>query len=216
MIYIYGYLGVGVVILAVLFGARRLTESRKPESLSDLYESVNPDRSKLSYRILRNIIAPLMVAVVVVAVWPVAVYMKLKELLQKTGPTDVAADREFAVEHEHLQEELTSQEIERREVVIDPLKAAPELPFGHLNVAWKGFLDKEAHGSCELWSFSAPWQTVWGRKELRSGYVMVKDGKPGAYFLTEWRDVQDEAGVDGGAGNTRADDVPGWLRSRAD
>ena len=76
MIYIYGYLGVGVVILAVLFGARRLTESRKPESLSDLHESVNPDRSKLSYRILRNIIAPLMVAVVVVAVWPVAVYMK--------------------------------------------------------------------------------------------------------------------------------------------
>lgn len=216
MIYLYWYLGVGVLILAVFFGARRLTESRKPESLSDVHESVNPDRSKLSYRILRNIIAPLMAAVFVVAVWPVAVYVKLKEVLQKRGRTDVAADREFAVEHEHLQEELTSQEVERREVVIDPLKAAPELPFGHLNAAWKRFLDKGAHGGCELWSFSAPWQTVWGRKEMRSGYVMVKDGKPGAYFLTEWRDVQDEAGGDGGADNTRTDDIPGWLRSRAD
>ena len=216
MIYLYWYLGVGVLILVVFFGARRLTESRKPESLSGVHESVNPDRSKLSYRILRNIIAPLMAAVFVVAVWPVAVYVKLKEVLQKRGRTDVAADREFAVEHEHLQEELTSQEVERREVVIDPLKAAPELPFGHLNAAWKGFLDKGAHGGCELWSFSAPWQTVWGRKEMRSGYVMVKDGKPGAYFLTEWRDVQDEAGGDGGADNTRTDDIPGWLRSRAD
>lgn len=215
MIYVYWYLGIGVAVLAVVYGAHRLTKEKESESLRDLLEAVNPDRTKLSYRILNNVVAPVLAAILVAAVWPVAVYMKIKEMLKKKDGADVEEEREFAVERQHLLERLTLQEVEKREVVTDPLKAAPELPFGHLNAAWKEFLNGQADGG-ELWSFSAHWQTTWGRKELRSGYVMVPDGMPGAHFLTVWKDVADEAKADNSTKRAQVADVPGWLRRQAD
>ncbi len=86
---------------------------------------MNPDRKKLSYRILNNVVAPVLAAILVVAVWPVAVYMKIKEMLKKKDGADAEEGREFAVERQHLLERLTIQEVEKREVVTDPLKAAP-------------------------------------------------------------------------------------------
>lgn len=152
MIYLYWYLGTGVAVLAVVYGAHRLTKEKESESLRELLEAVNPDRKKLSYRILNNIVAPVLAAILVVAVWPVAVYMKIKELLKKKEGAEVEEEREFTVERQHLQERLTVQEIEKREVVTDPLKAVPELPFGHLSAAWKEFLNGHADGGA-LWSF---------------------------------------------------------------
>lgn len=195
MIYLYSYLGIGVVVLAVVYGAHHLTKEKKSHSLRELLESVNPDCKKLSYRILNNFVAPVLAAILVVVVWPVAIYMKVKEMLQQRESYVSSEEREFAVEREHLLERLTEREIERREVVIDPLKAAPELPFGHLNSAWQEFLQARAEGT-ELWSFSARWQTTWGHSELRCGYVVVQDGAPGAHFLTVWRDIPDDAEAD--------------------
>ena len=99
---------------------------------------------------------------------------------------------EFAVEGQHLLELLTVQEAEKREVVTDPLKAAPELPFGHRNAAWQKLIDGRADGD-ELWSFSAQWQQMtWGREELRLRYVVVQNEALGAHFLTVWKDLADD------------------------
>ena len=215
MIYLYWYLGIGVVVLAFVYGAHHLTNEKESDSLRELLEAVNPDRKKLSYRILNNIVAPVLAAMLVIAVWPAAVYMKIKAMIQKKDSYVSPEEREFAVEREHLQERLTLQEIERREVVADPLKAAPELPFGHLNTAWQEFL-KDCTEGTELWSFSARWQTTWGNKELRCGYVVVRDGAPGAHFLTVWKDIPEEAEGGGSAKKARAGDIPGWLRKQAD
>ena len=48
MIYLYWYIGVGVAVLAVVYGAHRLTKEKESESLRDLLDTVNPDRKKLS------------------------------------------------------------------------------------------------------------------------------------------------------------------------
>ena len=112
MIYLYWYLGVGIAVLAVVYGAHRLTKEKESESLRELLDVVNPDRKKPSYRILNHIIAPVLAAILVVAVWPVAVYMKVKEMLQKKESYVSPEEREFAVEREHLLERLTLQEIE--------------------------------------------------------------------------------------------------------
>lgn len=191
MIYLYWYLGVGTAVFAIIYGAH-LTKERHSESRLDLLEAVNPNRKRLSYRILNNVVTPALATTLVVALWPVASYMKVKEMFQRKAGSVIEEEREFAVERQYLQERLTVQEVERREVVTDPLKAVPELPFGHLNMAWQEFLDSHATGG-ELWSFSARWQTAWGNKELRSGYVVVHDGKPGAHFLTIWKDILDKA-----------------------
>ena len=199
MIYLYWYLGIGVAVLAVVFGAHQLTKKDEPESLRDLLDAVNPDRKKLSYRILNNVVAPVLAAVAVVVVWPAALYMKGKEIFGKKSLSALNAERQFAVERSHLQERLTVLQIETREVVTDPLGAVPDLPFGHLNAAWKTFVEGVGADD-ELWSFSAPWQPNWGSKEIRTGYVVVRGGVPAAHFLNMWKEIEDEP-VDGQAPN---------------
>lgn len=214
MIYLYWYLAIGVAVLTFIYGAHRLTKEKKSDSIRDLLDAVNPDRKKLSYRLIDNIAAPIIAAVLIVVFWPVAAYIQAREMGQRKRRADLAEEREFAVERQHLLERLTVPEIEMREVVADPLKAAPELPFGHLNAAWQKFVHGKADGS-ELWSFSVRWQTSWGRKELRSGYVVVHGGAPGAHFLTVWKDITDEVEA-GGAKHARTNDTTVWLRKQAD
>ena len=197
MIYLYWYLGIGAAVLAVVFGAHRLTKKDEPESLHDLLDAVNPDRKKLSYRILNNVVAPVLAAVAVVVVWPAALYMKGKEIFGKKSVSALDEEREFAVERSHLQKRLTVLQIEAREAVTDPLGAVPDLPFGHLNAAWKTFAEGVGADD-ELWSFTAPWQTTWGRREVRTGYVVVRGGVPAAHFLSMWKEIEDEP-VDGQA-----------------
>lgn len=197
MIYLYWYLGIGAAVLAVVFGAHRLTKKDEPESLHDLLDAVNPDRKKLSYRILNNVVAPVLAAVAVVVVWPAALYMKGKEIFGKRSESAPDDEPEFAVERSHLQERLIDLQIEAREMVTDPLGAVPDLPFGHLNAAWKTFAEGVGADD-ELWSFTAPWQTTWGRREVRTGYVVVRGGVPAAHFLSMWKEIEDEP-VDGQA-----------------
>jgi len=197
VIYLYWYLGIGAAVLAVVFGAHRLTKKDEPESLHDLLDAVNPDRKKLSYRILNNVVAPVLAAVAVVVVWPAALYMKGKEIFGKKSVSALDEEREFAVERSHLQKRLTVLQIEARELVTDPLGAVPDLPFGHLNAAWKTFAEGVGADD-ELWSFTAPWQTTWGRREVRTGYVVVRGGVPAAHFLSMWKEIEDEP-VDGQA-----------------
>lgn len=215
MIYLYWYLGTGVVVLAVVYGAHHLTKEKESDSLRELLEAVNPNRKKLSYRFLNNIVAPVLAAMLVIVVWPVAGFMKVKEMFQKKESYVSPEEREFAVEREHLQERLTVQQIEKREIVADPLKAVPELPFGHLNAAWQEFIQGKPDDA-ELWSFSAHWQTTWGRKELRSGYAMAQDGAPAAYILTVCKYLPENNDAVVIPKNVGEDDIPQFLRKQAD
>jgi hypothetical protein len=139
-LYLYWYLGIGAVVLAIVYGTHGMTREKESDFAHELRDTLNPDRRELSYRILNNIVAPVLAAILVVVVWPVALYMKVKEMIQKKESYVSPEEREFAAEREQLLERLTVQEIEMREVVTDPLKAAPDLPFGHLNAAWQEFL----------------------------------------------------------------------------
>lgn len=90
---------------------------------------------------LNNVVVPALAAVAVVVVWPVAVYLKGREVFSKKESTGLEQEREFAVECGHLREALTVPQIEAREEVSDPMGAVPDLPFRHLNAAWKSFID---------------------------------------------------------------------------
>lgn len=102
--------------------------------------------------------------------------------------TEIAQEPGFAVVRGELQEKVTVQEVERRERVLDPLGAVPDLPFGHLNAAWQEFVEGIGPDDA-LWSFTSHWTTPWGRKELRSGYAIVRAEIVGPHFLTVWRAV---------------------------
>ena len=171
MIYLYWYLGIGVAVLAVVYTAHQLSKDKALESLHARLAEFHPDRKKLSYRILNNIVAPALTLISIAVLWPVAVFTQVKMLFANPSSNKSLERRDFAVDREHLQDRLTVQDIEQREMIIDPLDAVPELPFGHLNKAWTDFLKTYTEGD-ELWSFSARWQPKWGRPEIRSGYVI--------------------------------------------
>lgn len=191
MIYLYGYLSVGLVVLTFVFVADRLSKKKGYTTTYELFESMEPDRERRTYRILVDTIVPFLAACLIVLVWPVAIYMKVTEPEKSERETPFKIPREFAVERQHLLERLTVQEIEQRELVDDPIRAVPDLPFGHLHRAWKEFLNGYPE-SGELWSFSAVGEWGW-RQELRSGYVKVQDKAIGAHFLTLRKDITDAA-----------------------
>lgn len=222
MIYLYWYLGIGVAVLAVVFGAHRLMKNDESEWFRDILDALNPDRKKLLHRILNNLVVPVLAAVAVVVVWPAALYMKGKEIFGTKSDFAPDEEQQFAVERGHLQERLTVAQIEAREVVADPLGAVPTLPFGHLNAAWRTFI-ANSDASDEVWSFTAPWQTTRGRREIRAGYVVVRGGDPAAHFLTMLKEIEDEQKIDqgsaapvAGAEAKASDGSLSWLRKQAD
>jgi hypothetical protein len=204
VIYLYWYLGVGVTFIAIAWVVARL----KKKASESIYDSPFSILDALMF-------VPCFI--LIVAIWPVLFYMTVEDMFKKKESAEAEEERKFAVEREHLIERLSVQEIEMREIVIDPLKAVPELPFGYLNAVWKEFLNDNT-GSDELWSFSAHWQTTYGRKEQRSGYVIVQEGEPGDYFLTVWKIIPDEAEAEAHDSGKQecAYEIPEWLRRPVD
>ena len=97
---------------------------------------------------------------------------------------DTYENRVFAVHPADLVAKLSQQQIEQRELVCDPLGAAPEVPFGHIYKPWQAFVCNCGIEG-EIWSFSSIWLNNWGKEENFSGYVHVIEGNTGQYFLTE-------------------------------
>lgn len=191
MIYFYGYLVIGVVVLAAVFAAHRLTRAGQPDSLQGVLDALNPDRAKLSFRVLNDFLAPAIVAAAVIACWPFVIYMKARQIFANKSGAATEKDPEFAVKREHLLERLTVPDIEAREVVEDPLGAVPPRPFGHLNETWVRFAEGVG-AEDEIWSFTVHWQGRWVGKEIRAGYVVVQGGTPASYFLTIRKKIRDE------------------------
>lgn len=183
MIYLYWYLGVGAVTLVVMYAAHKWNSRSESDGLKDILDAMNPERKKLSYRIINNCLVPLLASVLVLFVWPIAIYMKIKDMREK-GSGGGYEEKVFKVLKVDLLSQKSIEEIESSEIVSDPLSAVPPLPFGHLNKCWINFLKQLLEGD-EIWSFRCRWDGNWGRSELRSGYVLVRNNKPNEYILTK-------------------------------
>lgn len=216
MIYLYWYLGIGAVVLILMVGFHKLTKKKDDNSLSDVLADLRPERKSLRFRLLNDVLGPALVGTLIVPFWPALVFFKVKELVvgePARGPID---EPEFAVTRNDLQTQLSLQEIEQMEMVFDPLGAAPNVPFGHLNAAWKKFCEGiEPHDS--LWSFTAQWTSAWGSKDIRQGYVIVRGEEIGAHFITVWKDIEEDADQETANGKKMGGfDIPAWLRKQAD
>ncbi len=206
MNYLTLYLSIGVVVLAVIFISHRMDMNEDAAAWHEMSDAANPDREKFWYRILSDIVVPVLAAASIVAVWPVAIFMKSKELLSQKShalaesegealadlpsKVEIQTERGFAVEIGDLQEELSISEIEIRERVNDPLGAVSDLPFGHFHDAWGKFL-KHLNLNDEVWSFSKEWRDDWGSKEIRAGYVIVRENGIGRHFLSVLRELEE-------------------------
>lgn len=127
MIYLYWYLGIGAVFLAVIFISHQLTKSSADDRLSELLQAADPRRDRWWWKPLNNVVVPILAAVMVLTVWPIAIYWKAKEMIDARRIKNEEPHKEFAVTNDHLQKQWTAAEIESAETVVDPLDAAPRI-----------------------------------------------------------------------------------------
>lgn len=216
MIYLYWYLGIGAVVLILMVTFHKLTKKKDDNSLSDVLVDLHPERKKLWFRLLNDVLGPALVGTLIIPFWPVLVFFKVKELVFGEPDRGSIDEPEFAVTRDDLQTQLSIQEIEKREIIFDPLGAAPNVPFGHLNAAWKKFCEG-LDPLDSIWSFTAHWTSAWGSKDIRQGYVIVRGEELGPHFITVWKDVEEDANQETVSGKkTDGFDIPAWLRKQAD
>ncbi len=170
---------------------------------------------KLDYQegILERFLVPLLGFTLALIGWPVLVYCFIKE---HWFPALPHAEKIFAVERAHLGVLMSQEDIEALERVHDPMRAVPDLPFGHLNAAWLDFLVQLSEGDV-LWTFSATWQGDWGDPEDRAGYVIVHENlKIGSHFLMRLFILDTSTPSQSVQSSGNRYDIPEFLRKVSD
>jgi len=109
--------------------------------------------------------------------WPYFIYAAITHKETK--------DQEpFSVNFDDLADEMTLTKIEKKHLIVDPLKSVPNVPFGFLNTAWKNFLNSE-HESVQIFSFEKEYEQ-YSRRELKRGYAAVNSQQQVThYFIYE-------------------------------
>ncbi|MBW4655705.1 MAG: hypothetical protein KME20_22090 [Kaiparowitsia implicata GSE-PSE-MK54-09C] len=135
-----------------------------------------------------------LVVVVTTTLWPLFVPFILREKWSswRNEKELRSEERTFGPRQEDLVTRYSVEDIEAREIVIDPLGGAPHLPFGHLNEAWGKFLAGLPVGA-ELWSYAVVWENRWRAKEQREGYAALVSGAIGPFYETVSYRLEDQA-----------------------
>ena len=124
-------------VLSVLYLVRGTLEQRTQNPIGALSDEADGAYRTIGDRFLNSILAPALALSFIVICWPFMGCSRVKELVARKNETEHLQDLVFVVERTHLLERLAVEEVEVRETVFDPLGAAPNLPFGHLHVAWR-------------------------------------------------------------------------------
>lgn len=159
----------------------------KTELEDDYFDFNSLRTTKPSWNLFDNVIIPILAITSLIVGWPYFVYLFIQSRKSNTH----YEEKVFCLKREDLHKAMSIEEIERREIVHDPLGAVPNLPFGHLHQAWLTFKDK-MHPDDKIWSFSTQWTSEWGDKQQMEGYAIVKTDEPCDHFLTLNRSIEDE------------------------
>jgi len=191
--YLGGYLltGAGVLVCVAYW---RSNDADWTFSRQDVLRA-NPGKNRLWLIFLSELLLPLLVSLCIVVAWPLAIGMLVEDYLVNRRRRKFENYPEFRVAPGDLLRMCTVAEVERTELVRDPMHAAPTLPFGHLNAAWNVFLDRKASGDV-LWSFRSRWVNRWGKTELHVGYVWVSGKVTKSHFLTQVPQTLDDKLLD--------------------
>jgi hypothetical protein len=180
MIWLWVYLVAGVVYLVLIYGIH--LRERQANKTSQLLKSMRGSSSTKDM-LLEKVIAPAIGATLVVLAWPAAVVYSLKSKRDGRLEKKRREDAVFRVRAKDLLTQTTVHEVEAASHIVDPMRAVPDLPFGHLHGAWQSFLNHRAMGA-ELWAFSCDHTSEWGHVTAQEGYVWVLGDVLAPWILT--------------------------------
>lgn len=183
------YMGLGLLVAAVVVISHLRMKRDQPSSLMDAIKSLNPSRQRFWYRVLEDFVVPMLTFILVWLVWPVAIVLTIIEMLKdkKAGVNrdQRSKSKMFFLSKDALLKEMTVAEIERTNMVIDPMDATPNVPFGHLNALWVGFRDGlEPDETLHLFESVGP-NTF--KRQLIWGYAVCKAGRIDRFMTAGWR-----------------------------
>ena len=166
------YLSIGVAVTGVLVADHLRKRRSESEWMKEVRDTLYPERKRVWNRFANNLLAPSLAGLAMIALWPVALYIQVSDYLKEKRSTEMPK-RGLELGLNHLLEKVTVDEVINRETVIDPLHAAPQLPFGHLNPRWEEFIAGLLPQD-ELWTFRAEGLNRMFEKELAQGYAVVR------------------------------------------
>lgn len=188
MIYLYWYLGIGVVVLVVAYLAHRLSVKKEESNIYAILDPLDPVRDKWHRKLIEKILVPLLTVILMPLMWPVVIYWKAEELILGKPAPSKFEDKVLVVNQSDLIKRISVPEIEVIEMVIDPLGAVPSLPFGHMNTAWEKF-KVNAQVEDEIWTFESEWDRGWFKRECR-GYAVLRGNEVAHHFMTHMETIE--------------------------
>jgi len=183
------YFGVGLVVCLAVVISHVWMKRGQSDSLTDALKSLNPSRQRFWYRVAEDVVVPGLVFILVWLVWPFALVLKFFGMFKKkeaaANSERLAKARVFVLKEDALLREMTVAEIEQANMVLDPLGAAPNLPFGHLHAVWVEFRERVEVGET-LHLFESVGPNAF-RKQLIWGYAVCKGGRVERFMTAGWR-----------------------------
>ncbi len=190
--WLLGYIFLGIGLIAV---GRLLVKAFRKDKRSEWVKQVMAanEQEKTSREKRRQLIKDCAFAILIIAIWPIAVAVLVREWgkCQQHSPI-LVEPLSFKSTKEALLEVVNPLEIESGSMVLDPLGRVPQLPFGHLNLGWRQLRLHLRPGDV-LWSFAAPGYSsdrnrpeFSGPTNVVKGYAVVRNGEIVHEFLSEW------------------------------
>ena len=91
----------------------------------------------------------------------------------------------FALNDFELTRQVSIEEVERTNLIQDPMEAVPNIPFGHCNARWVVFKDSLQDNET-LWEFESTRSELKGVQAMW-GYAVKRDGRVDRFMTTGWR-----------------------------
>ena len=183
------YLGVGFVVCLVFVAAHLICRQKKSKFVREMMNAVNPRREAFLYRVLEDLVVPALAFFLVWLVWPVVFVLKIRDSLKKKALASQAAQEAeppaFALNDSELLRQVTVDEVERTNLIQDPLEAVPNIPFGHCNARWVLFRDS-LQANETLWEFESTRSELAGVQAMW-GYAVRGEGKVDRFMTSGWR-----------------------------
>lgn len=204
------YFGLGLVVSLIVVAAHLASKRKESKFSRDIMKALNPRREAFLYRVLEDVIVPTLAFFLVWLVWPVVFVLKFKDIFKKKSQ-EVVAESEldltpnrnsnsnsnsnpdsddpeelaFALNDFELTRQVTIEEVERTNLIQDPMEAVPNIPFGHCNARWETF-KASLQDNETIWEFEANRSELAGVQAMW-GYAVKRDGRVDRFMTTGWR-----------------------------
>lgn len=206
------YFGLGLVVSLIVVAAHLANKRKESKFSRDIMKALNTKREAFLYRVLEDVIVPTLAFFLVWLVWPVVFILKFKDIFKKKSQ-EVVAESEldltpnrnsnsnsnsnsnpdsddpeelaFALNDFELTRQVTIEEVERTNLIQDPMEAVPNIPFGHCNARWETF-KASLQDNETIWEFESNRSELAGVQAMW-GYAVKRDGRVDRFMTTGWR-----------------------------